>query len=89
MAGQKESKMDQIAESSLLKILGRVSGPLLVGICIWMLKTVTDVDKGVSTLSAQYVGLDTRVHNLEDWRNYGVMTPGASAESLPPTPHHN
>lgn len=69
MADEEKTRTEALVDSAALKILGRISGPLMILLGIWILNTVSDTKSLVASLSAQLGGIDTRVKTIEDWRN--------------------
>lgn len=84
MAEEEKTKTETLVDSAALKILGRISGPLMILLGIWILSTVSDTKVLMAGLVAQVGGVDTRLHNLEDWRN-GF---DAYAAEIPQPKHH-
>lgn len=59
-----------ITVNSVVQMLGnRVSSFVIIGLCTWILTNVSDLKGDVRDLIATMRGQDTRIANLESWRN--------------------
>lgn len=67
MAVEKD-KTRELAESAMLMLISRVSGPILVMLCGIILSTIFDMKSSVATVVAKMEAHDNRLSNLEQWR---------------------
>lgn len=71
-------KLQVLAHSDTLVLISRLSAPILVGLCTWILSTVVQIKVDNAGMQSQIAGLDRRTTILEDWRNYFIGDANAS-----------
>ena len=59
-----DDNIKKIADSALLTVTSRISGPLLVAICGFILTSILGMKTDISTVMAKIDGINTRVSTL-------------------------
>lgn len=64
-----ESKLRKVANAAILILVSRISVPIIGALCVWILNTVSAAHDDINKIGERVSGIDTRVVNLETWRN--------------------
>lgn len=65
----KKDRVREIANSAILTLGNRISGPLILGISMWMLHTMIDIKTDMAGMVAKVDAQGTELGILETWRN--------------------
>lgn len=69
MAHEEDDKLRQLADSSIMMFVSRLSVPIIAALCIWILQSVSTMQTQVASALSRIDGDDTRITTLETWRN--------------------
>lgn len=69
MADNTDDKIRKAADSAMLMLVSRLSAPLLVAVCTWILTSVLGMKTDIATIVATLDGQGKRIEQLEGWRN--------------------
>lgn len=69
MDSEHNDKLHKVAESAYLQIASKISGIVIMGLCAWILNAVVTMQTDMATVAEGIRSVDTRVANLESWRN--------------------
>jgi hypothetical protein len=66
---ERTHKLREIADSAILMLISRAAVPIICGLCIWILTSVSTMKENMAAAMATIAGHDKRIENLEEWRN--------------------